>query len=361
MNQTKKANVLIVDDVTANLAILAEIIKQRGYIARPVTSVKQARQAMKELEPQLILLDVSMPEIGGFEFCEELKANPHTREIPVIFISAMTSPEDKKKGFQLGAVDFIAKPFDVDEVILRVNTHLKNYTMQQELEAYNKRLHKMMEDQIRRISEEQKHLILAVAKLYEEENATSSFLDDVAFNARLLAQSLQFSPQYEKEISGSFIEDIELAVPLYNIGKVAIRNQTLFRKADLAPDELEVMKTHAEIGARALMEVYSHNEYSQYLKMAIDIAYYHHECWDGTGYPRGLAGKEIPLSARIAVTAISYNSLRQELYFREAMSHKEAMEYINAKSGKRYDPGIVDILNKIQNQLRHTDWGGKDE
>ena len=144
-------NILIVDDVPTNLVILSEMIKSVGYTPRPVTSVKQAQAAISQKTPQLILLDISMPDIDGFEFCSMLKADVKTRDIPIIFISALDSVEDKIKGFKLGAVDYISKPFEKEEVTLRLNTHLKIYKMQQELESYNKKLHKMVSAQMERI------------------------------------------------------------------------------------------------------------------------------------------------------------------------------------------------------------------
>ena len=155
--EEKIANILIVDDIVANLVVLANMIKQAGYIARPVTSVKQAMQAIEVRIPQLILLDISMPDMDGFEFCEILKRNPTTRDIPIIFISAMNSVEDKIRGFNLGAIDFISKPFELEEVTMRVNNHLKIYRMQQELEENNARLQKLVNEQLDKIAMEQKN------------------------------------------------------------------------------------------------------------------------------------------------------------------------------------------------------------
>ena len=139
-----KTNILIVDDVLTSLAVMTDIVKGAGFIARPVQNVKQAMEAIEALPPDLILSDICMPDIDGYEFCEMLKANPKKADIPVIFISAMGDANSRKKGYNVGAVDFIIKPFDFDEVRLRINTHMKNLVMQRELEEYNKRLHRMM-------------------------------------------------------------------------------------------------------------------------------------------------------------------------------------------------------------------------
>ena len=352
-NNNSKPNVLVVDDVVINLEILAEIVKSNGYIARTVTSVAQAQEAIKELLPQLILLDISMPDMNGFDFCEILKADPKTRDIPVIFVTAMTSLEDKKKGFSLGAVDFISKPFDPDEVSIRVNTQVKNYQMKQELENYNKRLHKTMMEQVKKVSDDQRNLIFSLVKLAESrEDPSGMHIENVSYNSRLLAQSLQFSLNYEKEISNSFIEEIEIAAPLHDIGNLAISDRVLLKQDSLSEEEMALVKTHAEMGAMTLMEIYSKNEYSNYIKMAIDIAFYHHERWDGLGYPKGLVGSQIPLSARIVSVVDVYDTLIREKTYKKALTHEEAMRAINDDAGKRFDPGIVDVLNKIQGRLR---------
>lgn len=353
MNNKRTANILIVDDVASNLVVLTEIIKRAGYLPRPVTSAKQAMEAMRISLPQLILLDISMPEMDGFEFCEILKKEPRTKEIPIIFISALDSPEEKKHGFELGAVDFITKPFEKVEVISRVNTHIKIFKMQQELEENNKRLHKMVNDQMKMIQNEQKNMIYALAQLSEtRDDAVGDHLQNIGRNCKLLAQSLQFSPVFEKEITQSFIEEIEIAAPLHDIGKIKIPDRILLKPGKLTSEEMEVMKTHTELGAKSLMDIYAASEHNEFVKMAIDIAYYHHEKWDGTGYPTGLSGRDIPLAARIMSVADVYDTLTGERCYKKAFSHEESMEIINENSGTSFDPDIIEVLNKIQRQLR---------
>lgn len=350
----QKANILIVDDIIANLVLLTEMIKKAGYIARPVTSVKQAMQAIEAFLPHLILLDISMPEIDGFEYCEILKKDPKTRDIPIIFISAMNTPKDKIHGFQLGAVDFIAKPFEEEEVCLRINTHLKIYQMQQELEVYNKKLHKLVNEQIYKISEEQRNVIYAMAKLSEtKDDPAGKHMENIKENARILAMSLQFSPKFERIVTNSFVDTIELAAPLHDIGKITIPDRILLKQGSLTEEEMKIMKTHAEVGAKTLLEIYSHNEQNDFIKMAIDIAYYHHECYDGSGYPKGLKGEEIPLSARIMAVVDVYDTLISERCYKNAYTHEKSIELINIEAGRTFDPDIIEILNKIQRQLKH--------
>lgn len=350
-----KANILIVDDVMTSLALISDIVKKLGFVVRAVRSVAEANKAIDALLPDLILSDVSMPDVDGFEFCENLKKDSKTKDIPFIFISAMTDMESKKRGYKVGAVDFITKPFDSDEVELRINNQIKNIALQRELEDYNKRLHKMMKSQLASIIDSQRYLIYSLVRLAEQrEDPKSTHLVNVSINSSFLAQSLQFSPEYENYISNNLIEDIALAAPLHDIGNLAISDYILLKKGRLTTEEMNIMKTHTEIGARTLTEVYGHNEFSKYIGMAIDIAYCHHERWDGMGYPRMLKGKEIPIAARIFSVVDIYDTLTRDKCYREAYSHEKAMAIIREEAGKSLDPGIVDIFIKVQSGIRRN-------
>ncbi len=353
MNSNQKENVLIVDDVVANLVILTDIIKKAGYVARPVTDVHQAMEAVDALLPDLILLDVTMPDIDGFEYCGMLKKDVRTRNIPVIFISAVTSQETKEKGFNMGGVDFIIKPFEPQEDYLRVNTHIKLYKMQRELENYNRQLQKTINAQIRRMNEEQRLVMLAMAKLAEgRDSADSNHVENVGKNARLLALSLQFSPKFTKLISNEFADTIELAAPLHDIGKMRIPDSVLLKPDKLTAEEMAVMRTHSGIGADTLRSISSMGEKNPAIEMAIEIAESHHERWDGKGYPKGLKGEEIPLAARITSIVDVYDVLISERCYKKAYTHEKAMEIINADAGKSFDPDIVEVFDKIQKQLK---------
>lgn len=354
-NKNQKPNILIVDDVSANLVILSEMVKSAGYIPRPVISVKQALAAINQKAPQLILLDITMPEIDGFELCSMLKADAKTRDIPIIFISALDSVEDKVKGFKLGAVDYIAKPFEKEEVTLRLNTHLKIFKMQQELETYNKKLHKMVNSQIQKVANEQKNILYALASILETRyNDYEGHLDMIGANCRLFSMSLQFSPKFDKEITGSFIDSIEAASQLHDIGMFAIRDEIIFKENPLSEEEWEVIKTHSEKGARCLEKIYKYSGNNELIGMAADIARYHHENWDGTGYPYGLKGEEIPLAARIMAIVDVYDALNHDRCYRKAYSNKESLEIMQSETGKRFDPDMMEIFNKIQKQMHYN-------
>lgn len=349
----QEVNILIVDDVIANLVVLTEMIRKSGYVARPVTSVKQAIQAMEVTLPQLILLDISMPDMDGFEWCERLKKDATTRDIPIIFISALNSTEDKIRGFKLGAVDFISKPFEHEEVSLRISTHLKIHRMQQELEMYNQKLQKLVKEQMEKIATEERNLIYAMARMCEaRDKGRANHIENIGKNSRLLAMSLQFSGLFEDEISQDYIDTIELAAALHDIGKIFIPDNILQKRGKLTIEEEKVLESHAELGAKNLSEAYAQSEYNDFLKMAIDIAKFHHEKFDGTGYPMGLRETEIPLSARIVAVVNMYDNLLK-CYEKEGVgAHEEALRRMKLEANRSLDPEILEVFLKVQRQLK---------
>lgn len=350
----KVPQILIVDDVETNLLILENMIEGMGYIPKCAENAAEAAALISESLPQLVLLDVFMPEMDGYEFCERLKSNPLTRDIPVIFISAADSSEDKVRGFKLGAVDYIAKPFEVTEVTMRVNNHLKLHEMQQELERSNRRLHSVISSQARRIEDEQKNILYALAALTEQRDSdTANHMENVAYNCRMLAQSLQFSPEFTEEISEGFIDTIEVASRLHDIGKLRVPTDETEEVGSGIQEEKQV-RHHAEQGAEILERVYQNTPGNSFLPMAIEIARYHHACWDGSGYPGGISGKDIPLSARIAIVADNYDTLIGEEGQEETYSPQESLRIIKEGSGVYFDPDIVGVFLKIKNQLRHN-------
>ena len=356
MQVNEQPNILIVDDVSTNLVILSEMIKTTGCIPRPVTNVKQAQIAIERKTPQLILLDISMPEVDGFEFCAMLKADVKTRDIPIIFISALDSVEDKIKGFKLGAVDYIAKPFEKEEVTLRLNTHLKIYRLQQEMEAYNKKLHQVVNEQITRVTVEQKNILSALAEVLNvRANIYERGIEKISANSRILAISLQFSTKFDNMISSAFVDEIEVASQLYDIGMLSVNDQIAYKKTKLTDEEWEKIKAHTTEGAAYLTKINKDKNRNSYLEMAVDIAKYHHENWDGTGYPEGLSGTDIPLSARIVAVIDTYMALNSKRSYREAYTREESLAIMQSEAGKRFDPSIIKIFCKIQKQLQCED------
>ncbi len=352
MGQTLKGDIriLIVDDVEVNLIILEEIIKDMGYYPLCAQSVKEALQMIQDSDqlPRVILSDISMPEIDGFSFCSMLKKDPYTRDIPVIFISAMDRASDLSQGFALGAVDYISKPFDKTEVEMRISTHLKLYSMQMDLEENNRNLSVVVARQMEKLRIEQKNIMTAFARLIErKENIGSSHSENILYNSRILALGMQFSPMFEDEISDDFIDTIESSARLHDIGKVMIPDSILLKNGPLTEEERKVIMTHAEIGAQTLIDIYDGTEYNDFVRMAIDIAWYHHENWDGSGYPKGLKGKEIPLSARIVKLVDVFDAMINQRRYRNAIPLDRTLAYIEENAGIMFDPDIVRVFMKI--------------
>ena len=359
MDETKEKQdirILVVDDVEVNLIILEEIIKNMGYQAMTAQSVKEAVELMQDTGnlQQIILSDISMPDIDGFTFCTMLKKNPYTRNIPLIFISAMDQAADNSQGLEMGAVDYISKPFDRAEVELRINTHVKVYMLQKELEENNRRLTLLINGHMEKMYTEQKNIMLALARLVEfkESQESNNELNNahyynIPYNSRMLAQGMQFSPKFEEQIDDQFIDTVESSSALHDIGKIMIPDYILLKKGVLTAQEWDIMCTHTSLGAKALSDIYKNVEKNDFIDMAIDIAHYHHENWDGSGYPCGLKGKEIPLAARIVKVVDVYDAMLNQRAYKDRIPMEETLEWMADGAGKYFDPDIIQVFLKI--------------
>jgi putative two-component system response regulator len=328
------------------------MLRQEGYRVRPVLSGRLALEAAKNEPPDLILLDIAMPEMDGYEVCRRLKADQALCDVPVIFISAMSETIDKIRAFSLGGVDYVTKPFQFEEVIARVRAHLKIHRLQSEVEAYNTRLEELVQLQVKEILESQMATIFSIAKLAESrDDDAGRHLERVQIICRSLAQNLASNPRFAPVVTRSFIENISHASPLHDIGKVAIPDRILLKPGKLTPDEFEIMKTHTLLGARTLSEVRRRYQKNYFLEMGIEIAQYHHEKWDGSGYNEGLSGVEIPLSARIMAVADVYDATRSKRIYKEAFPHEKSREIIAGGSGAHFDPDVVAAFEQNQEKI----------
>jgi len=348
-----KPSILVVDDTPANLQLLASMLKERGYKTRPVPSGMLALQAALSEPPDLILLDINMPEMNGFEVCQSLKADEKLKDIPVIFISALNEVLDKVRAFAVGGVDYITKPFQFDEVQARVNTHLKLWHLQQELEKHNRQLGKLVQAQVKKISDTQMAMIFALAKLAESRDDDSGMhLERVQAFCKKLAEGLAKVPRFGRQVDAKFIENIYYASPLHDIGKVAIPDRIVLKPGKLTPEEFEVMKTHAALGADKLVAVQRQFPGNALLDMGIAIAKFHHEKWNGDGYPLGLAGEAIPLSARIMAVVDVYETLRAKRCYKDAFSHEQSVGIIVSSSETHFDPEIVKVFVDLKEDFK---------
>jgi len=334
MVHESRAQVLIVDDMEINVDILANIIDEMGFEPLSAYSVEEAFAFIKTALPQLILLDVSMPQMDGYEFCTILKKNPVTREIPVIFISALDTIQDKLKGLELGAADFITKPFEATEVTMRVRNQLESRQMKMEMDNFNRRLHKMLSAQMEKLDNEKKAVICALAELINERmHVPDDHLRKVKINSQILAQSLQLSPTFEEQVTEEFIENIGDAAILHNLGYLWDTKK----------------EGHCERGVRILEKLLEHEPTSFFREMAKDVILYHHHKFG--------EGEEIPLAARITRLINDYDEHVNDFRTIENdadIIKEKALNKLLPLSGKVYDPQLIEIFKKIQRQL-HID------
>ena len=343
------------DDTLANIQILSDMLKQNGYKVRPVLDGKTALQAVQAKKPDLICLDINMPGMNGYEVCETLKKDILFKEVPIIFISALSEPLDKVKAFGLGGVDYITKPFQLEEVQARVETHLRLHRLQNKLEDYNQHLLDKVREQIQEISESQMATILALAKLAEfRDEDTGHHLDRIQYFCRMLAECVAKNGIYQSVITPNFIDNIFHASPLHDIGKVAIPDKILLKPGKHTPDEFEEMKKHTTIGSEYLETVRSNYPKNGFINTGIEIARSHHEKWDGSGYPDGLAASQIPVSARILAVADVYDAMRSKRPYKEPFSHKTTLNIIAGSSGTHFDPEIIKAFISVNQDFEKT-------
>jgi putative two-component system response regulator len=348
-----RGTVMVVDDNPENLKLMEEMLLSSGYEVRSLPSGSMALAAAGENPPDLILLDVNMPDMNGYDVCERLKSSAQLREVPVIFLSAMNTPEDRLRGFRSGGVDYVSKPFQLEEVQARVDAHVRLRRLHQAMQTDNCSLQELVRIQVRRLADAQLGTIFAIAKLAEvRDDETGTHLERVQAFCRLMAVGFSAHPKYKTTVDGAWIANIVHASPLHDIGKVAIPDRILLKPGPLTPDEFAIMKTHATLGAQTLQTVNDRYPDNEFIAMGIDLARSHHEWWDGTGYPDGLAGEEIPLCARILAVADCYDAIRSRRFYKPAIRHDETCEIIFRDSGKHFDPAVIAIFGELADMFR---------
>lgn len=342
------ATVLIVDDLEVNRVVLEGIIENMG--CRPVLadSGESALEKVRESRPQLVLSDISMPGMDGYELCRRLKGDKRTKNIPVIFISAFDEPKDIVEGLTLGGADYITKPFVPEVVQARVDIHLRLYETSRELAEMNRRLQASVKEQLRQMEQEKKNVLYALAAIAAQNSCyKKEHIERLRRNCRILAQGMQLSPLFESLISDSYIDTVELAAPLCDIGNIGVPMELLKKQAPLTGEEMARVQQHTVIGAKLLDDLRVDRDYNDFIQMAAQIARYHHENWDGSGYPEGLRGGEIPLAAQIVSIVEVYCALTEKKNY----SKEEAFEIMEGEAAVKFNPDIFRICRKISRQL----------
>jgi putative two-component system response regulator len=351
--ETPKPTILVVDDTPDNITLLCSLLGDTYRNKIATSGEKALKIARAAPHPDLILLDIMMPEMDGYEVCRQLKADPATRHIPVIFLTAKTQEGDETKGFELGAVDYITKPIVPPILLARVHTHLALGEARKFLEMQNDVLEQQVEMRTRQLAALQDAIIIAMASLAEtRDNDTGHHIRRTQHYVRELALCLQGREKYRKELTNEDIEILYKTAPLHDIGKVGVPDNILLKPGRLTPEEFAEMKRHTVYGRDAIIAAEKTMETPEaFLLTARDIACYHHEKWDGSGYPEGLAGEDIPLPARLMAIADVYDALITKRVYKDAMSHEEAVKIIEDGAGTHFDPEAVAAFSIVKDKF----------
>ncbi|HYN76300.1 MAG TPA: HD domain-containing phosphohydrolase [Lamprocystis sp. (in: g-proteobacteria)] len=341
-----QATLLIVDDAAENLAVLGDLLHPTYRVLVANSGARALRMAGGTPRPDLILLDVMMPDLGGYAVLQQLRGDPTTRDIPVIFITAMDSLEEEEQGLDAGAVDYIAKPIRPSLVLARVRTHLEAKRARDLLTGQNADLEAEVARRLAENQITQNAAIRALAHLAEirDRETGNHILRTQAF-VRLLAERLRDHPRFSATLAPDYLEHLTRSAPLHDIGKIGIPDAILQKPGPLTPEEWAIMKTHARVGGDAIELAQRDLDHPlPLLTLAREIARWHHERWDGSGYPDGLAGEAIPVCARIMSIADVFDALISLRVYKPAMPMDEARGIIAAGRGTQFDPDVTDAF-----------------
>ncbi|WP_093385944.1 response regulator [Rugamonas rubra] len=345
-----KPTILVVDDTPDNIDLLCAVLEDDYRTKIAVNGERALKIANGDSKPDLILLDIMMPGMSGYEVCQQLKANPATRDIPVIFVTAMSETADEQLGLGMGAVDYITKPISAPIVLARIKTQLSMKRVHDFLRDQNQFLETEIELRTREIVALQDVTIHTMASLAEtRDSETGNHIRRTAHYVKTLAEKLRDHPRFAAFLTDKTIELLFKSAPLHDIGKVGIPDRILLKPGRFEPYEMEIMKTHTTLGRDAILAAERELGIEvDFLKYAKEIAYGHQEKWDGSGYPEGLAGDAIPISARLMAVADVYDALISRRVYKEGMSHEAAVAIISAGRGQHFDPDMVDAFMALQ-------------
>jgi len=320
--QVEKKTILVVDDNPENIHVLSGILSPYYKIKAAINGKIAIKIASAEDKPVMILLDIMMPDLDGYAVCRYLKQLPETAQIPIIFVSAKSEVEDEEKGFELGAVDYITKPVSPPIVLARVSAHLK-------LADQKSHLMCLVKETTRDLEKTRMEIIQSLGRAAEfKDNETGMHVVRMSWYSYFLAQKVTTNDHWS--------ELLRNAAPMHDIGKIGIPDGVLLKPGKLSADEWSIMQKHVQYG----VEILGDHE-TELLSLAVEVAKYHHEKWDGSGYPNGLSGESIPLSARIVAIADVFDALTSARPYKEAWTVEKAIALIESESGKHFDPSLV--------------------
>ncbi|WP_321404240.1 two-component system response regulator [Maridesulfovibrio sp.] len=328
-----RQTVLVVDDSADNIAVFSKILSEK-YRVKAAKNGAKALQIAFATVPDIILLDIMMPGIDGYEICRQLKKDSRTQKIPIIFVTAKDEIEDETKGFELGAVDYIAKPVSPSIVLARVKTHLQLYDNSRELE--NAVLSRTKE-----LAQSQLEIIRRLGRAAEyKDNETGMHVIRMSYYSCVIARSIG--------MDDATIDLLLNATPMHDVGKIGISDSILLKAGKLTEQEREEMEKHCEFGAEIIGE---HDD--KLLKLARSVALTHHEKWDGSGYPKGLKGTDIPIEGRIVAIADVFDALTSRRSYKEPWPIDKAISFIEEQAGRHFDPELVAaFINNISKVIK---------
>ena len=353
----EQQKILIVDDQPANVEVLGEILKPHYKRSVALDGEKALKLAESNSPPDLILLDISMPGMDGYEVCRRLKQNQRTKDIPVIFVTALSEVGDETHGLEMGAVDYITKPISPPVVLARVRTHLALKQARDSLAHQNEILEEKVVERTLEVQLTRDVTIQSLASLAEtRDNETGGHIRRTQNYVRALAENLVTHPRFSPFLDEPTLELLHKSAPLHDVGKVGVPDAILLKPGRLLKEEMQKMKLHTVYGKESLER--SEQLYKQaggtsgFLSVAKEIAFTHHEMWDGKGYPRGLAGDDIPVSGRLMALADVYDALISRRVYKPPFAHSKAVGIIQEGKGAHFDPDVVGAFEEIQEEFR---------
>lgn len=333
-------HILVVDDNVTNLKIAEQTLKPY-YKVTLLISAKQMLRFLDKTQPDLILMDINMPEMDGYEAIQKIKEQKNLVMVPVIFLSSQADSDSEVRGLELGAVDFISKPFVAQSMLSRIKLHL-------ELNGYRCHLEEIVKEKTEMVEHLQNVMLQGLAELVEcRDKNTGGHVKRTAQYLRVFTEAIVERKIYPELAIGDYVHDLIRSAPLHDVGKIGISDSTLLKSSSLDEEEFEYMKQHARLGGIALQKMIDKTKGESFLYIAKDMAEYHHEKWDGTGYPSGLKGEEIPISARIMAVADVYDALTTQRPYKEAFSHETAVEIILKGKGTAFDPQLIEVFEEM--------------
>ncbi len=341
----QRLKILVVDDTKSNIEVLEGILSAE-YDVYVALNGEKAVELTPKINPDIILLDIMMPVMDGYQTLTKLKELHLVDSIPVIFLTAKMDPKSEETGLNLGAVDYITKPFSPSLVRLRIKNQL-------EFKKHRDKLSELVEERTDSLKKTLKVMLMSLGSLAEyRDNETGGHIRRTQFLVRRLAEVLRHNPKYQKDLPNQeVIEHYATAAPLHGIGKVGIQDNILRKPSKLTDDEMEQMKSHTTLGYEVLLSATKELKNDPMVVVAANIAKAHHEKWDGTGYPEGLKGEEIPLGARLMAVADVYDALVSKRVYKSAFPHNTAVAIIIEGRGKHFDPDVVDAFLTFAHDL----------